>query len=140
MSVSPDFVAVRFASGIGTRMHIALLVADARVACLCCADDPKEAIAENLFNRSEEFKARRAKQIQTPDFPTTTIGSFPQTPGNHLCHCSPLDSCQLCFMGTPAVFGCGGLSGRWPLCSACICEQSASGHQEQWVFLPACMC
>lgn len=50
----------------------------------CCVDDPKEAIAENLFNRSEDFKARRAKQIQTPDFPTTTIGSFPQTPGNTL--------------------------------------------------------
>lgn len=46
-----------------------------------CADDPKEATAENLFNRSDDFEARRAKQIQTPNFPTTTIGSFPQTPG-----------------------------------------------------------
>lgn len=51
------------------------------MCCVHCADDPKEAIAENLFNRSEDFKARRAKQIQTPDFPTTTIGSFPQTAG-----------------------------------------------------------
>ncbi|CAL8468951.1 g8492 [Coccomyxa elongata] len=49
-------------------------------AALPTVNDPKEAIAENLFNRSEDFKARRAKQIQTPDFPTTTIGSFPQTP------------------------------------------------------------
>ncbi len=66
-------------------------------ACLAapCADDPKEAIAENLFNRSEEFKARRSKQIQTPDFPTTTIGSFPQTPGAHSTSCLPLTlSCR----------------------------------------------
>jgi hypothetical protein len=45
------------------------------------ADDPKKQVDEKLFNRSEGFKSRRPKQIQTGDFPTTTIGSFPQTPG-----------------------------------------------------------
>ena len=45
------------------------------------ADDPKEQIAENLFNRSQEFKSRRGSQIKTVEFPTTTIGSFPQTAG-----------------------------------------------------------
>ena len=48
---------------------------------LLCADDPKEQIAENLFGRSQDFKARRGSQIQTVEFPTTTIGSFPQTAG-----------------------------------------------------------
>ncbi|CAK0780359.1 hypothetical protein CVIRNUC_005025 [Coccomyxa viridis] len=42
-------------------------------------NDPKEQIAENLFNRSQEFKSRRGSQIKTVEFPTTTIGSFPQT-------------------------------------------------------------
>ena len=46
-----------------------------------CTDDLKEAVEESKFSRSEPFKARRAKQVQTVDFPTTTIGSFPQTPG-----------------------------------------------------------
>jgi len=46
-----------------------------------CADDPKEQIEEKLFNRSQDFKARRGSQIQTVEFPTTTIGSFPQTTG-----------------------------------------------------------
>ncbi len=48
---------------------------------LRCADDPKEQLKEAMFNRSEEFKVRRKTQIQTVDFPTTTIGSFPQTAG-----------------------------------------------------------
>lgn len=48
---------------------------------LRCADDPKEQIEEKLFNRSQEFKTRREAQIQTVEFPTTTIGSFPQTAG-----------------------------------------------------------
>lgn len=34
-----------------------------------------------LFNRPEDFKTRRPKQIKTPPFPTTSIGSFPQTAG-----------------------------------------------------------
>jgi hypothetical protein len=68
------------------------------MCCVHCADDPKEAIAENLFNRSEDFKARRAKQIQTPDFPTTTIGSFPQTAGVH-----PCPACNLMYP-TPISF------------------------------------
>ena len=54
-----------------------------REAVLWRADDPKEQIEESLFNRSQEFKARRESQIQTVDFPTTTIGSFPQTAGAH---------------------------------------------------------
>ena len=37
-------------------------------------------VTEDMFSRSEEFKVRRAKQISVPCFPTTTIGSFPQTP------------------------------------------------------------
>ena len=58
------------------------------------ADDPKEAIEEAKFSRSEPFKTRRAKQIQTVDFPTTTIGSFPQTAGAH--HCAPVMTwCEL---------------------------------------------
>ena len=53
--------------------------------CPAPADDPKEAIEEAKFSRSEPFKTRRAKQIQTVDFPTTTIGSFPQTAGAQHC-------------------------------------------------------
>lgn len=33
-----------------------------------------------LLQRAEPYEQRRAKQIQMPAFPTTTIGSFPQTP------------------------------------------------------------
>ena len=54
-------------------------------ACVCAAD-PKKQIEESLFNRSEDFKSRRPKQIQTGDFPTTTIGSFPQTAGSPYFH------------------------------------------------------
>ncbi|KAL4539572.1 hypothetical protein Ndes2437B_g02062 [Nannochloris sp. 'desiccata'] len=32
-----------------------------------------------MFSRSETYEVRRAKQTQFPAFPTTTIGSFPQT-------------------------------------------------------------
>ncbi len=35
-----------------------------------------------MFERSEGFEARRPKQIDVPPFPTTTIGSFPQTNGH----------------------------------------------------------
>ena len=34
-----------------------------------------------MFERSEDFETRRPKQIEMPAFPTTTIGSFPQTNG-----------------------------------------------------------
>lgn len=45
------------------------------------AGDPKDEVAETLFNRAEVFAKRRSSQIQTVDFPTTSIGSFPQTTG-----------------------------------------------------------
>jgi 5-methyltetrahydropteroyltriglutamate--homocysteine methyltransferase len=35
--------------------------------------------APETFSRSESYQVRRAKQPQFPAFPTTTIGSFPQT-------------------------------------------------------------
>eukprot|EP00208_Stichococcus_sp_RCC1054_P007050 CAMPEP_0206136888 /NCGR_PEP_ID=MMETSP1473-20131121/2104_1 /ASSEMBLY_ACC=CAM_ASM_001109 /TAXON_ID=1461547 /ORGANISM="Stichococcus sp, Strain RCC1054" /LENGTH=757 /DNA_ID=CAMNT_0053529723 /DNA_START=157 /DNA_END=2430 /DNA_ORIENTATION=- len=41
-------------------------------------DDQLE-LEEKLFERSEDFETRRPKQIDVPAFPTTTIGSFPQT-------------------------------------------------------------
>ncbi len=34
---------------------------------------------EEAFHRPEPYEQRRSKQIQLPPFPTTTIGSFPQT-------------------------------------------------------------
>lgn len=36
--------------------------------------------AEALYSRSEKYEDRRSKQRQFPAFPTTSIGSFPQTP------------------------------------------------------------
>lgn len=47
-------------------------------------DDPAVAkrlgdLSESDFRRSEDFAARRPQQIELPLFPTTTIGSFPQT-------------------------------------------------------------
>lgn len=42
---------------------------------------PNEATFEHhLITRSEAYEKRRGKQYQYPPFPTTTIGSFPQTP------------------------------------------------------------
>ncbi|KAL6745237.1 cobalamin-independent methionine synthase [Haematococcus lacustris] len=43
---------------------------------------PKELtfeIPDNLYRRPEAYSVRRSKQISMPAFPTTTIGSFPQT-------------------------------------------------------------
>ena len=42
---------------------------------------------EAMFSRSEDFETRRPKQVAMPAFPTTTIGSFPQTNGvrRHRC-------------------------------------------------------
>lgn len=71
---------------------------------LLCADDPKEQIAENLFGRSQDFKARRGSQIQTVEFPTTTIGSFPQTAGAHHQQVS-LSSAAGCLMANAALGG-----------------------------------
>lgn len=59
---------------------------DAAIQCIHCidcvatADDSLELEAA-LFERSEDFETRRPKQIAMPAFPTTTIGSFPQTNG-----------------------------------------------------------
>ncbi|MGA9190712.1 MAG: 5-methyltetrahydropteroyltriglutamate--homocysteine S-methyltransferase [Anaerolineales bacterium] len=36
-------------------------------------------LSEAAFQRIEDYEARRPQQIQLPIFPTTTIGSFPQT-------------------------------------------------------------
>ncbi|KAK9821557.1 hypothetical protein WJX81_005017 [Elliptochloris bilobata] len=51
----------------------------ALTSALPSVGDPKEEVAETLFNRAEVFAKRRGAQIQTVDFPTTSIGSFPQT-------------------------------------------------------------
>ena len=72
---------------------------------LLCADDPKEQIAENLFGRSQEFKARRGSQIQTVEFPTTTIGSFPQTAGAPRHQQVSLSSAAGCLMASAALGG-----------------------------------
>jgi 5-methyltetrahydropteroyltriglutamate--homocysteine methyltransferase len=37
-------------------------------------------LAPELFSRSQPYADRRPHQVQYPAFPTTTIGSFPQTP------------------------------------------------------------
>ena len=42
---------------------------------------------EALFSRSEDFETRRPKQVAMPPFPTTTIGSFPQTNGARATRC-----------------------------------------------------
>jgi hypothetical protein len=52
--------------------------------CDLAAFQPKELsfeIEAAKFRRPEAFEARRDKQIQLPAFPTTSIGSFPQTAG-----------------------------------------------------------
>ncbi len=41
--------------------------------------DPTHNLDAGLFKRPEAFEARRGKQPQFPAFPTTSIGSFPQT-------------------------------------------------------------
>ncbi len=45
------------------------------------AGNPTQDLKEELFNRSLPFEKRRGQQIQMPAFPTTSIGSFPQTAG-----------------------------------------------------------
>lgn len=39
----------------------------------------EDTIPKEMFDRPEEFDKRRNAQVPTPAFPTTTIGSFPQT-------------------------------------------------------------
>lgn len=56
--------------------HNSLLTRSAAVT----ADDEAK-LEESLFERSEGFDSRRPKQIEVPSYPTTTIGSFPQTIG-----------------------------------------------------------
>ncbi|GBF92667.1 hypothetical protein Rsub_05036 [Raphidocelis subcapitata] len=41
--------------------------------------DSVQEIPRSMFDRAERFEERRAKQLQFPPFPTTSIGSFPQT-------------------------------------------------------------
>jgi hypothetical protein len=45
------------------------------------AGNPVNNVAEDQFNRPEEFEKRRSQQISFHAFPTTSIGSFPQTAG-----------------------------------------------------------
>ena len=49
--------------------------------CPMRAGNPTHDLKEELFSRSLPFEKRRGLQIQTPAFPTTSIGSFPQTAG-----------------------------------------------------------
>lgn len=44
------------------------------------ADNPVSNIEQKLFSRSEKFADRITQQIKTHAFPTSSIGSFPQTP------------------------------------------------------------
>jgi hypothetical protein len=59
------------------QLHVAQMLAAA------AADDAME-LEEKLFERPEDYETRRGKQIDMPAFPTTTIGSFPQTNGDQL--------------------------------------------------------
>ena len=45
------------------------------------AENTAKDVAEDQFDRPENFETRRPKQINTHAFPTTSIGSFPQTAG-----------------------------------------------------------
>ena len=47
----------------------------------CCAGDNTSDIDKAKFQRAEDFPTRRPKQYSNKPFSTTTIGSFPQTPG-----------------------------------------------------------
>ena len=50
------------------------------ITFFAAADDAME-LEEKLFERCEDYETRRGKQVEMPAFPTTTIGSFPQTNG-----------------------------------------------------------
>lgn len=41
--------------------------------------DPSLSLERGLFDRPEPYEVRRPKHVVTRAFPTTTIGSFPQT-------------------------------------------------------------
>lgn len=47
----------------------------------CTAENLIHDVPASDFDRPEPFEKRRPKQIGTHAFPTTSIGSFPQTPG-----------------------------------------------------------
>ncbi len=46
------------------------------------AGNPVKNVAADQFNRPSSFEERRKQQIATHAFPTTSIGSFPQTAGD----------------------------------------------------------
>ncbi len=45
------------------------------------AGNPVSDIEKSKFSRSAKFADRITQQIKTHAFPTSSIGSFPQTPG-----------------------------------------------------------
>ena len=45
--------------------------------------NPVKNVAADQFDRPSSFEERRRQQIATHAFPTTSIGSFPQTAGLH---------------------------------------------------------
>lgn len=49
-------------------------------ASLPQVDNPVSDIEQKLFSRSQEFASRIPQQLKTHAFPTSSIGSFPQTP------------------------------------------------------------
>ncbi|KAK9829533.1 hypothetical protein WJX72_006351 [[Myrmecia] bisecta] len=53
---------------------------DAQATKLPSVAQPESQIEQSQFRRSQAYEARREQQIQMPAFPTSTIGSFPQTP------------------------------------------------------------
>ena len=65
------------------------------VSCLLSsAGNPVSDIEKSKFSRSAKFADRITQQIKTHAFPTSSIGSFPQTPGKN--PQGPLQS-QFCF-------------------------------------------
>ncbi|PNH08972.1 5-methyltetrahydropteroyltriglutamate--homocysteine methyltransferase [Tetrabaena socialis] len=60
---------------------VAAAVAAAGGTVPCGAGDTahRQGLPDELFSRSQPYAARREVQVQLPAFPTTTIGSFPQT-------------------------------------------------------------
>lgn len=46
----------------------------------CVAGNPVSDIEQKLFSRPQKFADRIPQQLKTHAFPTSSIGSFPQTP------------------------------------------------------------
>ena len=77
-----------------------------------CTGDPTTDVDKAKFNRAEAFEQRRPKQYNNEPFATTTIGSFPQTPG--------LPSGLLCYWpASPCIFVHG--STRAAASSSALC-------------------